>query len=237
MWNAAFESLKMDSTYEVFDVTPEELDDKFIALKKDFAGFSVSIPHKETIIPHLDGISNDAQEIGAVNTVSVSGGLTYGDNTDWIGATKALSVIPDLNTKRILINGSGGTARAIIFALNRLGSITHVYGRNNEKVQRIADEFQAEITESLTLENIDVFINATPIGLDKDEKYPVDLPETVEWIFDAVYGKTELVQRAESLGIKTIDGREMLLYQGIAQFELLTDEIASVEVMRTAIYA
>ncbi|MES3005320.1 MAG: shikimate dehydrogenase [Patescibacteria group bacterium] len=239
MWNAAFESLGMDCVYETADVLPENLNTELQELKTNFSGLSVSMPYKETIIPLLDSISEDAAKIKAVNTVKIENGQAHGFNTDWIGVHQALGQIPELSQKTVLINGTGGATRAAIFALNKFGIIPFVHGRSKEKVEILAADFKIKTADSLSIPNINIFINGTSIGLEKDEKYPIEdaVLKNFEWVFDVVYGETELLRRAKSFEVKTINGFEMVLYQGFEQFRILTGVEAPKEVMRTAIYS
>lgn len=238
MWNAAFKFLNNDCIYETADILPEDLVTRFPSLKAEYSGFSVSMPHKETIIPLLDRISPEAAAIKAVNTVKTEDGKAYGFNTDWIGVTQSLELIPKLPTKRVLINGAGGATRAAIYALNKLHIIPHVFARNKEKLSLLAQDFKIHIAENLDIPEIDIFINGVPIGLEKDERYPIE-DETLakfSYVFDMVYRETELIRRARSFKVQTINGFEMVLHQGFEQFEILTEEKAPIEVMRSAIY-
>jgi shikimate dehydrogenase len=239
MWTAAFKALGVDNTYGTLDVLPENLETEFPAIKAEYSGLSVSMPHKETILPLLDTISLEAKAVGAVNTVRIENGRAYGFNTDWIGVDRSLAEIPDLVSKKVLINGTGGATRAAIYALNRIGIIPYVCGRNKEKIELLDQDFNIKIVDSLSVPGVEVFINGTPIGLEKDERYPIE-DETLgkfKHVFDMVYGETELLRRSTSLGVKTINGFEMVLHQGYEQFKILTGLDVPKEVMRTAIYS
>lgn len=237
MWQSAFKELDLPYTYEAIDVDPVKLQETFSILKNKYNGFSVSIPFKEAIIPLLDSISKEVQEIGAVNTIKIEKGRTTGENTDWIGVTKALGKIDDLLSKKVLICGAGGASKSAIYALNTLGIIPYVTNRTKEKAKLLEKQLKVQIVPIYDLPEAHVLINATSIGLEKGDKFPIsdDYLSNCSYIFDMVYGDTNLNRRAKKLGVKRIDGREMLVYQGIAQFELLTGHKAPEEAMRKGV--
>jgi len=205
-------------------------------------GVSVTIPHKESIMDLLDSIDPVAEKIGAVNTVINKNGLLTGLNTDWLGATRALEEAIDLNGAKAVILGAGGSARAIGFGLLEKGTRFVLCSRTESRGRALADELgcpwiSLEETEQLSG---DILINATSVGMVPHiEKSP--LPEGIvsrfQVVMDIVYApmKTRLLQEAELNGCLIINGLEMLLYQGVAQFELWIGISAPVPVMREAL--
>lgn len=234
MWEAAFKSLNLPYTYEALDIQPS----KFESIKYGYDGFGVGVPFKEDIISFLDELTPEAKEIGAVNTILKEGNILKGDNTDWIGVTKALENIPDISSKKVLVYGAGGAAKAAIYALNRLSMLPFVTNRTVSKLKELEGKFKIQKVEIQDLPQVDILINGTSIGIDKTEIFPLtdEYLSKVSWIFDMVYGDTNLKVRGEKLGCKIIDGREMLIYQGAKQFELFTGLEAPLEAMRKAIY-
>lgn len=230
IFNTAFSALKIDATYEAFDILPEQLG-AFIQEEKNlnkFSGLSVTVPHKEKIIEYLDEVSADARKIGAVNTIIKVGNKLRGENTDWIGVQMALGGIKNIKDKSFLLIGAGGVARAVVFALKEMGvnKIT-VWNRSKERGLKLAKDFEVNFSDSIP-DKSDVIINCTSIGLEKGERVPISDPilKNSKVVFDVVYGETDLIQRAKSLGVKTIDGEEMLLGQAFEQFRLFTDGVA-----------
>lgn len=207
-------------------------------------GISLTIPHKIEIIKHLgkNQIDPIAKRIGAVNTLVNDNGRIKGFNTDWTGILKPLEKITNLNDKRIAIIGTGGVARAAAFALSNKKAKLIFFGRNLEKVKKIAKAFggSAKSLNNLgDLTTVDIIFNATPIGMQNALETPV--PKAVlndrQIIFDAVYkpGGTKLLNDAKEKGTATIDGLELLLHQGLVQFELFTGKKAPVEAMRRSL--
>mmetsp|Transcript_35566 Transcript_35566/g.77951 ORF Transcript_35566/g.77951 Transcript_35566/m.77951 type:complete len:369 (+) Transcript_35566:95-1201(+) len=163
MHNAAYESLNMPHSYRLID--EESVDDIVSSAfwsDDDFRGISVTIPHKQSIMPHLDELSDAAETIGAVNTVIVDksvdgdigeGGRTLrGDNTDWIGIYNPLKsrLGGDVKGGAALILGAGGTARAAAYAAAQLGLERMYYNRTPSKAQELADAFGGIVVTDLS---------------------------------------------------------------------------------------
>jgi shikimate dehydrogenase len=205
-------------------------------------GVSVTIPHKEAVMELLDSIDSVAEKIGAVNTVINIDGILTGLNTDWLGATRALEEEIDLSGATVVILGAGGSARAIGFGLLERRAGIVLCSRTESRGRALADELGCPWISLEDTENLqgDILINATSVGMVPHiDKSP--LPEGIvtrfRVVMDIVYApmKTRLLQEAEANGCTIINGLEMLLYQGVAQFELWTGKIAPVVVMREAL--
>ncbi|MCF8055483.1 MAG: shikimate dehydrogenase [Desulfocapsa sp.] len=205
-------------------------------------GASVTIPHKENVMSLLDEVDSVAIRIGAVNTITRKGDKLIGMNTDWLGATRALEEERDLHGAEVVLLGAGGSARAIGFGLLERGANLVLCSRTESRGRSLADELGCSwvsLTEAETLSG-NILINATSVGMQPDfEKTPVPraILSRFQVVMDIVYAplKTRLLQEAETAGCKIINGLEMLLYQGAAQFELWTGETAPVNVMRKAL--
>jgi shikimate dehydrogenase len=246
MHNAAFKALGIEATYEAFDIAPDSLG-AFVNEQKEIAGLSVSLPHKTAIIEHLDGIDQTSQRIGAVNTVYKKDGQTWGTNTDAPGFLNALkAVVPELKDKRVMVIGAGGAARAVLSVLvDEVNSVT-VINRTVPTGVSLAKEFNCRYggkIEDLTTETPDIIVNTTSVGLEGREEpklVPDDFLESDMVIFDIVYrreGETQLIQKSKAAGAMTINGKAMLLEQGILQFELWTGQPAPREIMVQALSA
>ncbi len=205
-------------------------------------GVSVTIPHKEQIMELLDEIDPVAAKIGAVNTVVNNNGRLSGLNTDWLGAMRALEEQIVLSGAKAVLLGAGGSARAIGFGLLERGAELVLSSRTESKGRSLADELGCpwvSLAESDTLSG-DILINATSVGMEPHaENSPVAAELNAEFtvVMDIVYAplKTRLLQDAEERGCAIINGLEMLLYQGVAQFEIWTAGKAPVAVMRSAL--
>ncbi len=201
----------------------------------DVRGVNVTIPYKQQIIPHLDRISEVAEDVGAVNTVANRGGELAGYNTDVRGIEYALSGT-DLKGSESLVMGSGGAARAAVYALSEAGSRVSIAGRNRETVSALCREFGAE-PHSGGVSRFALAVNCTPIGLVEGE-YPADLSDLhrEQTVFDMVYGRdTPLVSLARSRGCRIADGADMLIGQGAESFRIWFGKEPDISAMRRAL--
>jgi len=241
MHNAALHVSDIDAVYVPFPAV--DIKDAVTGIRGlGIQGLSVTIPHKEAVMPFLDSIDPVAEKIGAVNTLINRDGRLTGLNTDWLGATRALEEEIDLNGAKAVILGAGGSARAIGFGLLERGADIILCSRTESRGRALAEVLGCSWISLEDPEQVsgDILINATSVGMVPDiEKSPV--PEGIvshfRVVMDIVYApmKTRLLQEAESAGCTIINGLEMLLYQGVAQFELWTGETAPVSVMRDAL--
>jgi 3-dehydroquinate dehydratase / shikimate dehydrogenase len=239
--NTGFQARKMDAVFLPFLV--RDLRD-FLSSAEPLgvAGFSVTLPHKQAILRHLDDCDPIAAAIGAVNTVVVrGGGKLYGYNTDYVGVLRALERRIPLRGSRALIFGAGGAARAVAFALAESGASVCVCARRPSAAKALARAVGAEVVERSRLkrEFFDAIVNATPVGMHPTEgRSPLSARElNCRLVFDLIYRPrvTKLMQLAAQRGIETVSGVEMFLAQGTAQWEIWTGERAPVEAMRRAV--
>ncbi|NPB06939.1 MAG: shikimate dehydrogenase [Aquificae bacterium] len=223
--NALIKWAGLNAVYLAFEVPPEELP-AFVRFAKvnPVRGFNVTVPHKETIVPLLDGLDETARRIGAVNTVKVENGKAYGYNTDWIGFLKSARGLlgRPLKGVKVLVLGAGGVAKAILYALTREGAEVLLWNRTREKALALAQKFPVRLVGSPEegLKEAELVVNATSLGLKKDDPPIFDyaLLRPGQAVFDAVYGDTPLVREALRRGLKAADGLSMLLWQGIESF-------------------
>jgi len=250
MHNAAFEHIGLDCCYVTFPVKPGFLKDAVRSVRAlNLAGVNVTMPHKENVIPLLDKVDADASFIGAVNTVVNINGKLIGYNTDGNGFMRSLSEAQiAVNKKNVLILGAGGASRAIGFYLAKKASALFIYDIDEKKAGKLiralnkiknnvfSFSFQPSAF-SHQLDDIDIIINATPLGLKKGDPLPVDInllkPRHV--VCDLIYKKIALLDKASKKGCRTLDGLGMLLWQGAFAFELWTGKKPPVEVMRKAL--
>src|SRR5262249_26643597 len=136
-------------------------------------GFSITIPHKQTILKYLSECDPLAAEIGAVNTVVVRrNGSLYGCNTDYAGVLRALERKLKLRGNRLLVFGAGGSARAAAFAVARSGASVFVCARRESAAKELAREVGGEAVHRRVLrsQNFDAILNATPVGMHPKER-------------------------------------------------------------------
>jgi shikimate dehydrogenase len=251
--NNAFQNLNIDAVYEKIEIHPDDLKDTLQQLRNSrINGFNVTIPHKLSIISFLDQIDPDANTIGAVNTVVSKENKWIGYNTDVKGFLTPLINYKE-QLEKCLVLGTGGAARAVVFALAkylRPKSVT-IAGRNTEKAAQLNKTFNLLfkyiIIDHQSLEEIysqlsgySLIINATPLGTFPDiESTPLphmeDLSENTI-VYDLVYNplRTKFLNNAEKAGknIRLIGGLEMLIQQAAIAFKLWTNQEMPVDEVR-----
>lgn len=252
MHNAAFAALGLDFVYVPFRVNAEALREATRAIRAlDLVGVSVTVPHKEQILPLLDFCSPLARRVGAVNTVVNRGGQLWGDNTDVHGVVSALREARfRVRGKRAVVVGAGGAARAVIAALleERVGEII-VVNRTPDRARALARRFRTasvpiHVSDPSVLQSpehlrgVGLVANTTSLGLAGERFFPMQPASTPPTclFFDLVYGReTDFLQQAARAGRRTLDGLPMLLRQGARAFELWTGRTAPLAVMREAL--
>lgn len=254
---AAFDHEHLPVRFELHDVPPRDLAAEIATLRMDpdVIGANVTIPHKETVVPLLDSIGEDAAEIGAVNTIVRAGSRLIGRNTDVAGFRSALEALVDGRRppRSVLLLGAGGGARAVLAILATSGAARiAIANRHLHRGERLARAVAANAPH-LTLRPIpwhesvladeatcaDLIINATSLGLHGASPLPATSFRAGQYLIDLAYGanETPLVRAARAAGAEAVDGREMLLGQGAAAFALWTGRGAPLNVMRTALDA
>lgn len=246
MHNAGFAELGMNRAYVPLEV--KDVKEGLTALRAlGFRGVSVTVPHKEAVIPFLDEIDPVAQKIGAVNTLDFCKDengqvILRGLNTDWVGANTALAEKADLQGSRVLVIGAGGSAKAVGFGLIEAGAEVIIANRTAESGKALAGLLGCTFIPLAEVASVsaDVLINTTSVGMEPDNEgiaVPPAILPGFSVVMDIVYAplETRLLREAKAAGCQTIDGLAMLLYQGIAQFEIWTGEKAPQDVMRSAL--
>lgn len=246
MFGAAFKYLGIENKY-VFSKKCVKAGDTKEAVDemkaKNYRGLTCTMPHKIEVMQYLDEIDEKVSKIGAVNTVVNNNGKLKGYNTDYIGITDPLKKIIDLKKKEVALIGAGGASRAAIFGLSEEGANVTIFNRTLDKAEELAKEFNCEAENIENIERVkdfDIIINATSVGMKPNENLTPISKEYLsrkQIIFDCVYNplQTRLIKEAIDVGCRTILGIEMLLYQGVRQFEYYVDREAPVEVMREAL--
>ncbi|MBU2535245.1 MAG: shikimate dehydrogenase [Chloroflexota bacterium] len=253
MHNAAFEALGLDYAYLPFRVRREELPEAIAGIRAlNLVGLNVTLPHKVDVIPLLDRLDAMAERMGAVNTIVNENGVLAGYNTDAPGFLQALlvkGIEPD--GKKIAILGSGGAAKGISFILAEAGASLVILNRTLPKAEELASQiaqYYHKKLEAMTLseENMakalggaDVLVNTTSVGMVPgvdQTPVPARLLKSDMTVFDIVYNplETRLLREAKAAGARTIDGLDMLVWQGVLAFEKFTGRKAPLEIMKQA---
>jgi shikimate dehydrogenase len=242
MHNAAFRERRLNAVYVPFAV--RDLPQAVAGLKGlGIRGVSVTIPFKEEIIPLLDDLDPQAAKIGAVNTVINQEGRLTGYNTDWLGALEALQRKTPIAGQHFFLLGAGGAARAVAFAIVAAGGALTLTDLDQERAAALAAELGAQALPRDALEesSATILVNATPVGMEPEvDRIPISPTrlDRFRLVMDIVYQplETRLLREAKDRGCQTIDGLQMLIHQGTAQFELFTGLPAPLETMSRAAY-
>lgn len=257
MHNAAIAHLGLDYVYLPFPIKPENLETAIAGFAAiDLVGFSITIPHKQAIIPLLSEITPTAQAIGAVNTVWRTDTGWKGTNTDVAGFIAPLQALNrDWSQATATILGNGGAARAVVAGCLELEfAKIHLVGRNWQKLEAFQRSWNTVApTPSLEIhlwENLEqllpettLLVNTTPVGMHPQvDNSPVDralmekLPPTAI-AYDLIYTPkpTLFLKQAASVGITTFDGLEMLFQQGAEALQLWLGQPVPVDIMRQSL--
>ena len=216
-----FEKLKLNSEYQLFDIA-DISNVRDIAANDDIAGLNVTIPYKQSVLQHLDKVSKNAAEIGAVNTiVKLKNGKLKGYNTDWIGFKQALKPLLRSNHDAALILGTGGSAKAVAFALRHMG-IQFLYVSRNPNVDSISyDDIDLD-----TFNRYPIIINCTPLGTFPNTEVAPNLPyhyfTSKHIAFDLIYNpeETKFMKLALANGAVVSNGYQMLVNQAEKSYKI-----------------
>jgi shikimate dehydrogenase len=245
MHNAAFRALGLDAVYVALRVPAESLAQMLAMQTATQGAGNVTVPHKEAVERSVTRKTDVCARVGACNTFWIEDGALVGDNTDVFGVTATLAGIgASKKGARWLVVGTGGSARATAVAAADLGATLFVRSRDSTRAKEFAawaNGIGAATQVANAPVEIDVAINATPLGLAGNDALPVDVNHIpgVQNALDLVYapGETRWVQALRKRGIHAVDGREMLVQQGAAAFErFFPGTTAPKEVMRAAVH-
>jgi len=247
--NAAFAEAGLDAVYLPFRVQePAPFLDGYQA--RDLGGLSVTIPHKEAMVPLMDEVDELTRRIGALNTVLIRQGRRFGSNTDVpaamasLEAAAARAALRTLAQSTVLLVGAGGAARAIAYGLCGRVKRLVIANRTVGRAQRLAAETGAEACglEEMVRLKPEIIINTTSVGMfpGVDETpVPASMLRRGMVVFDAVYNppRTRLLREAERAGCVTASGLDWFVGQAAAQFKTWTGLEPPVERMREALEA
>ena len=246
--NVAFRDAGVDGVYVVLRCEEEELIGFMQGLGAAGAAGNVTLPHKEKAAAVLDKPTEAVRRTGACNTFWGENGTLCGDNTDVDGFTRALQHFLEGSPTgfRVLLLGAGGAARAALMALLDDGvDDVLIMNRSVERARAVARRLGgsrtrvAEDVSEVEGGDFDLVVNTIPLGLSQDDELPIDLEclSRAGRVMDLVYGaqSTRFVRAAKRLGIRAVDGGEMLVQQGAVAFERWWGQPAPVDAMRGAL--
>ncbi|MDE6470021.1 MAG: shikimate dehydrogenase [Eubacterium sp.] len=223
----------IDADYNLKEINPDKLVQN-IGKLKELNGFNVTIPHKTTVIPLLDKLSDRAELFGAVNTVDNKDGISAGYNTDCFGFLRALEMAGIELKGKVLLCGSGGVSRMFAFESVLAGAELTIAVRDtdidsgNQIKKEIADKLNKEVSV-ITLDEVndeyDILINGTPVGMHPNTDacvLPKDKVQKCKAVFDAIYNPMEtlLIKYAKECGAKHSNGLPMLVWQAAVAQEI-----------------
>jgi len=219
---------RIDAIYEKEELNENELK-KFISQirEKEINGINVTVPFKKSVIPYLDELSIEAQNTQSVNTIYLQDNKIKGHNTDIIGFETSIKKSKyDLANKEVFILGAGGVVPSIIFALIKMRvSKIIVSNRTKEKAVNLKNLFQnIEIIDWGKIPNFDMIINATSVGLRKEDNINLDfaLISKNKFFYDVIYNpkETNFLKIAKSKGNIILNGKLMFIYQAQSAFNI-----------------
>jgi shikimate dehydrogenase len=246
MLNTAFRVAGLDWVYVPLPVAPQDVAAAVAGIRAlGIAGANVTMPHKRSVIEHLDEVSGEAERIGAVNVIVRAGDRLIGANTDGAGFLRFLTRTAgvDPSGKRALLLGAGGAARAVGVALADAGASVLLAARDLERGEEVAEAIGAHVAvvgfadAPAALGDADLIVNATPVG-QTETGMPLDGGgiEQRHVVVDLVYAppSTPLLQAARARGARAYNGLGMLVEQAALAFELWTGRPAPSEAMSAA---
>ena len=218
----------IDAIYDKQKLNEDELEQNILQIKeKKISGINVTVPFKKAIIPFLDELSIEAESTQSVNTIYLRNNKVIGHNTDIFGFEISIKKSKyNLKDKEVLILGAGGVVPSIIFALNKMKiSKIKISNRTKDKAENLKSIFKnIEIIEWGEVPNFDMIINATSLGLKKEDKIDLDFSLTSKnkFFYDVIYNpiETNFLKIGKSLGSITLNGKLMFIYQALSAFNI-----------------
>ena len=224
------EKFSSDTKYSNYDYTNYDIESihdlNNVFNSKNLCGLNVTIPYKEKIISFLDKISDEAEQIGAVNTICFENGSKVGYNTDIFGFTESLKMNKIDNIDSALILGTGGAAKTIIYFCKKNNIPFNVVSRQESNLNLSYNELNEDIFKKRVL-----IVNCTPLGtypdINRCPKLPYELINKENILFDLVYNPSEtlFMKKGKEIGCKTLNGYQMLRLQAEKSWEIWADYI------------
>ena len=225
--NHWFKENNIDAVYDKKKIDENDLENMITRLKKkEINGINVTVPFKKKVIQYLDKLSPEAEQTQSVNTIILKNDNLVGYNTDIGGFIKAIKNLNlNIKGKKIFILGAGGVVPSIIFALNKMNvSKIVISNRTKKKAEDLKSKFNnLEILDWGDINDFDVIINATSLGLNK-ESINLDFSKFAndKLFYDVIYNpaETNFLKEGKRLGNRTENGKLMFIYQAFEAFKL-----------------
>jgi shikimate dehydrogenase len=233
----------LDYHYELFDLDringgPGALSTLLgEAQARGFAGLNITHPCKQSILPLLDALSDDAKALGAVNTVVFNDGRRVGHNTDWWGFAESFKLgLHDAALSRVVQLGAGGAGAAVGYAMLKLGAQRlEIFDIDPTRMSALVASLSALFPDRqidavrdlrVAMAEADGLVHATTTGMSKSPGMPLpaDMLRPAQWVVEIIYFplQTQLLKAARGIGCRTLDGGGMAIYQAVGAFRLFT---------------
>jgi shikimate dehydrogenase len=218
----------IDAIYEKKKINENQLE-QIISQVRDnkIKGINVTVPFKKTVIPYLDELSSEAQSTQSVNTIYKKDNKIIGHNTDIFGFETSIKKVEYyLENKEVLILGAGGVVPSIIFSLIKMkASKIKISNRTKEKAENLKKIFKdIEVLKWGEISNFDMIINATSLGLKKEDSLNLDFSSITrnKFFYDVIYNpsETNFLKIGRELGNKTLNGKLMFIFQALSAFNI-----------------
>jgi len=218
----------IEAIYEKKKLSEDDLGKLILQIKeKKIDGVNITIPFKKKIISYIDELTLEAESTQSVNTIYLKNDKLIGHNTDIDGFKMSVEKSKfNLTDKKVLILGAGGVVPSIIFALNKMqASKIFVSNRTKDKAENLKNLFdKLDIIEWGNIPDFDMIINATSLGLKKEDKINLDFSKigTDKFFYDVIYNpkETNFLKEGKKLGNKTENGKLMFIYQALLAFNV-----------------
>jgi len=236
LFNTVFEKTHVDASYT--RVRVQKCEDVVRTIRAlNIVGANITTPFKECIIPMLNSLSNEVEQIGAVNTVLNDNGILKGFNTDYLGVVKSIEEAGvNIFGKRCLVLGAGGASRAAVYGLMNSGAEIFITNRTHSKALDIANCSGCNIIQPDEIRKISTSIDIVVSALLPEVSLP-DFPwnSKIKLLLDSNYRKSRLSDEAKNAGINVVRGDRWLIHQAIGSFSVFTGFEPSVDLLNSSI--
>jgi shikimate dehydrogenase len=227
----------INAIYEKQKLNKDQLEEFILQVKDNkINGINVTVPFKKMVLPYLDELSVEAQSTQSVNTIYKKDNKVIGHNTDIFGFTASIEKTEyNLKNKEVLILGAGGVVPSIIFSLFKMKvSKIKISNRTKNKAEDLKKIFKdIEIINWGEISNFDIIINATSLGLKKEDNLNLDFSSISgnKFFYDVIYNpsETNFLKMGRELGNKTLNGKLMFIYQAASAFNIWHDQKPEVD--------
>ena len=228
---------KIDGIYDKKKLEVNELENIILDVKQQIlSGINVTVPFKSAVIPYLDELSEESKITQSVNTIYFKDNKVIGHNTDIEGFENAIKKINfNFKNKKIFILGAGGVVPSIIYASMKMKSSEIIISnRTEENANKVKNIFNnIKLIKWGEIPDFDVIINATSLGLNKDDKINLDFTQVGKnkLFYDIIYNpsETNFLKTGKNLGNKYENGKLMFIYQAFSAFKLWNDIVPTID--------